>query len=231
MTLSSVYLDYNATTPVDPEVAEAMLPYLTQRFGNPSSGHPYGAEARAAVETARRQVASLLGARPEEVVFTSGGTEGSNTVIQGVARLLRGKGRHVVTSAIEHPAVLEPCALLEEDGWSVTRVGVDGEGRVDPAEVAAAISEQTVLVTVMHANNEVGTLQEIAEIARLAHERGVLVHTDAAQSVGKVPVDVAALGVDFLTLAGHKVYAPKGVGALWIRSGLALPPLLRGASH
>lgn len=231
MTPSPVYLDYNATTPVDPEVAEAMLPFLTQRFGNPSSGHPYGAEARAAVEAARRQVASLLGARSEEVVFTSGGTEGSNTVIQGVARLLRRKGRHVVTSAIEHPAVLEPCALLEEDGWSVTRVGVDQEGRVDPADVEAAITDGTVLVSVMHANNEVGTIQEIAEIARLAHGRGVLVHTDAAQSVGKVPVDVAALGVDFLTLAGHKLYAPKGVGALWIRSGLALPPLLRGASH
>ncbi len=226
-----VYLDYNATTPVDPQVAEAMLPFLTQRFGNPSSGHPYGAEARAAVEAARRQVASLLGARPDEVVFTSGGTEGSNTVVQGVARLLRGKGRHVVTSAIEHPAVLEPCALLEEDGWTVTRVGVDDEGRVDPADVAAAITDGTVLVSVMHASNEVGTIQEIAEIARLAHERGVLVHTDAAQAAGKVPVDVAALGVDFLTLAGHKLYAPKGVGALWIRSGLALPPLLRGASH
>ena len=205
MTPPPVYLDYNATTPVDPEVAEAMLPFLTQRFGNPSSGHPYGVEARAAVEAARRQVASLLGARPEEVVFTSGGTEGSNTVIQGVARLLRGKGRHVVTSAIEHPAVLEPCALLEEDGWAVTRVGVDGEGRVDPAEVAAAITDGTVLVSVMHANNEVRTLQEIAEIARLARERGVLVHTDAAQSAGKVPIDVAALGVDFLTLAGHKL--------------------------
>lgn len=231
MTPSPVYLDYNATTPVDPEVAEAMLPFLTQRFGNPSSGHPYGAEARAAVEAARRQVASLLGARSEEVVFTSGGTEGSNTVIQGVARLLRRKGRHVVTSAIEHPAVLEPCALLEEDGWSVTRVGVDQEGRVDPADVEAAITDGTVLVSVMHANNEVGTIQEIAEIARLAHARDVLVHTDAAQSAGKVPVDVAALGVDFLSLAGHKLYAPKGVGALWIRSGLALPPLLRGASH
>ncbi len=231
MTPPPVYLDYNATTPVDPEVAEAMLPFLTQRFGNPSSGHPYGAEARAAVEAARRQVASLLGARPEEIVFTSGGTEGSNTVVQGIARLLRGKGRHVVTSAIEHPAVLEPCALLEEDGWAVTRVGVDDDGRVDPADVAAAITEQTVLVTVMHANNEVGTLQEIAEIARLAHERGVLVHTDAAQSTGKVPVDVVALGVDFLTIAGHKLYAPKGVGALWIRSGLSLPSLLRGASH
>ncbi len=193
--------------------------------------HPYGAEARAAVETARRQVASLLGARAEEIVFTSGGTEGNNTVIHGVARLLRAKGRHIVTTAIEHPAVLEPCTVLEEDGWAVTRVGVDGEGRVDPAEVAAALTDGTVLVSVMHANNEVGTLQEIAEIARLAHERGVLVHTDAAQSVGKVPVDVKVLGVDFLTLAGHKLYAPKGVGALWIRAGVALPRLLHGASH
>ena len=165
MTAHPVYLDYNATTPVDPEVAEAMLPFLTGRFGNPSSAHPYGAEARAAVETARRQVAGLIGSRPEEVVFTSGGTEGNNTVILGVARCLRGTGRHLVVSAVEHPAVLEPCALLEEEGWTVTRVGVDGAGRVDPREVEAALGAQTVLVSVMHANNEVGTLQDVAEIA------------------------------------------------------------------
>jgi cysteine desulfurase NifS/selenium donor protein len=226
-----IYLDYNATTPPDPEVAEAMLPYLTTRFGNPSSAHAYGSEARAAVEAARRQVAALLGARAEEIVFTSGGTEGNNTVLHGVARLLGAKGRHIVTSAIEHPAVLEPCAVLEADGFRITRVPVDGSGRVDPRDVADALTPGTILVSVMHANNEVGTIQDVAEIARLAHEHGVLVHTDAAQSVGKVPVDVEALGVDFLTLAGHKLYAPKGVGALYIRSGLELPRLLHGASH
>ncbi len=231
MAESPIYLDTNATTPVDPEVAEAMLPYLTTHFGNPSSGHAFGTRARAAVEEARRQVASFLGGRPEEVVFTSGGTEGINTVVQGVARALRGRGRHVVTTAVEHPAVLEPCAALEAEGFRVTRVGVDAEGRVDPRDVAAAIGPETILVSVMHANNEVGTLQPVGEIARIARERGVLVHTDAAQSAGKVPVDVAALGVDFLTLAGHKLYAPKGVGALWIRSGVSLPRLLHGASH
>lgn len=231
MATPPIYLDYNATTPTDPEVAEAMLPYLTTRFGNPSSTHAFGAETRAAVESARRQVAALLGARAEEIVFTSGGTEANNTVIQGVARLLRAKGRHVVTSAIEHPAVLEPCAVLEEEGFRVTRVPVDGDGRVDPRDVAAALTGETILVSVMHANNEVGTLQDVAEIARRAHERGVLVHTDAAQSIGKVPVDVVALGVDFLSLAGHKLYAPKGIGALWVRSGVALPRLLHGASH
>lgn len=226
-----IYLDYNATTPPDPEVAEAMLPYLTTRFGNPSSIHAYGAEARAAVEEARRQVASLLGAKAEEIVFTSGGTEGNNTVLHGVARLLRAKGRHLVTSAIEHPAVLEPCAVLEEEGFRITRVPVDAAGRVDPRDVAEALTPETILVSVMHANNEVGTIQDLAEISRLAHDEGILVHTDAAQSIGKVPVDVAALGIDFLTLAGHKLYAPKGVGALYIRSGVDLPRFLHGASH
>ncbi|RKY17237.1 MAG: selenide, water dikinase SelD [Planctomycetota bacterium] len=225
-----VYLDYNATTPVDPRVAEAMRPYLTGFFGNPSSMHRLGREARAAVERARAQVAACVGAEPEEIIFTSGGTEANNLAIRGAVEA-RGGG-HVVTSALEHPAVLEVVRALEAEGKArLTVVGVDRRGRVDPAEVERALSADTVLVTVMLANNEVGTIQPVAEIAAMCRERGILVHTDAAQAVGKIPVDVRELDVDMLSIAGHKLYAPKGVGALFVRRGVKLAPVLRGAGH
>jgi len=231
MTRPPIYLDYNATTPVDPRVAEAMQPYLTGRFGNPSSGHALGRPCREGIETARGQLADLLGCKPGEVLFTSGGTESNNTVIFGVARL-RGPGCHIVTTAVEHPAVLAPCRdLAKSHGVRVTVVPVDAFGRVDPARVEEALTPETALVSVMHANNEVGTLEPVRAIADLAHARGALVHTDAAQSVGKVPVNRDELGVDFLSVAGHKLYAPKGVGALVIREGVALPPLLLGAGQ
>ena len=226
-----IYLDYNATTPIDPAVAAAMLPYLRDHFGNPSSAHPYGVTAKEAIEQARVQVAELMNARPEEIVFTSGGSESNNTAILGVARAHADRGRHIITSAVEHPAVLEPCRALAEEGYRITVLPVDGAGRVDPDAVARAITPETILITVMHANNEVGTIQPIAEIGQIAAAAGVLLHTDAAQSLGKIPVAVDALGVDFLTLAGHKLYAPKGVGALYIRTGRELPNLIHGAAH
>ena len=231
MASDPIYLDYNATTPIDPEVAEAMLPYLQRHFGNPSSSHAYGMTASEAVISARLQVAELLGAAPEEIVFTSGGTESNNMVIQGLARRLASQGRHIITSSVEHPAVLEPCYALEKDNFCVTILPVDGEGRVSPETVAQAITSETTLISIMHANNEVGTIQPIAEIAAVAREHGILLHTDAAQSVGKIPVRPDELGVDFLSLAGHKLYAPKGVGALFIRSGRHLDRLIHGASH
>jgi selenium donor protein len=227
---SFIYLDYNATTPTDPRVADAMRPFLTGFFGNPSSMHRAGREARQAVEKARAQVAACLGAAPEEVIFTSGGSESNNMAIRGVVAS-RGGG-HVITSAVEHPAVLEVVRALEREGRiALTVVRVDHHGLVDPGEVAAALHQDTVLVTLMLANNEVGTLQPVAEVARVCRERGVLIHTDAAQAVGKVPVDVADLGADLLSVAGHKMYAPKGIGALYIRQGVELEPLIRGAGH
>jgi len=231
MPTNPIYLDYNATTPIAEEVAGAMLPYLQGRFGNPSSSHPYGKAIRAAVDEARAQVAALLGCQPAEVVFTSGGTESNNTVIKGVADASGWGGGHLVVSAVEHPAVLEPCNWLTKHGFRTTQVPVDGLGRVDPDAVADAIEPDTILVSVMLANNEVGTIQPIAEIAKIAHARGVPLHTDAAQAVGKIPVDVDALGVDFLSVAGHKFYAPKGIGALYIREGRHFAPLLHGAGH
>jgi len=226
-----VYLDFNASTPLAPEVQAAMRPLLEAHFGNPSSHHWAGAPARAALEQARGQVAALLGAAPEEIVFTSGGTEANNHALKGAFWAAKGKGTHVVTTAVEHPAVLEPLRFLAGRGAEVTVVPVDRAGRVDPEDVRRALRPGTVLVSVMHANNEVGTLQPIAEIAGLAHAAGALLHVDAAQSVGKVPVRVDDLGADLLSVAGHKLHAPKGIGALYVRRGVALEPLLHGAGH
>ncbi|NWF95733.1 MAG: selenide, water dikinase SelD [Candidatus Thorarchaeota archaeon] len=226
-----IYLDYNATTPIAREVADAMTPFLYEHFGNPSSIHPYGALAKRAVEKARLQVASLLGCQPMEVVFTSGGTESDNFAIKGAALAYRSKGNHIITSAIEHPAVIEVCNWLREQGFRVTMLPVDDYGLVNPEDLKRMITAETTLVTVMHANNEVGTIQPIRELAQIVHEHGALIHTDAAQSVGKIPVHVDELQVDMLTVAGHKLYAPKGVGVLYVRSGVQLQQLMHGAGH
>ncbi len=228
--MTPVYLDHNATTPVDPAVLDAMLPYLTAEFGNPSSAYGLGGRAHEAIENARAEVAALIGAEPGEIVFTGGGTEASNMAIRGAVKIDQGR-RAIVTSAIEHPATEACCAYLEGEGHKVTRVTPAPDGLIDAAHVAAAIDGATALVTIIHAQNEIGTIQPVAAIAAAARRHGALVHTDAAQSVGKIPVDVADMGVDFLSIAGHKLYAPKGVGALYARRGIALPPLLLGAGQ
>ncbi|MFO7917642.1 MAG: cysteine desulfurase family protein [Anaerolineae bacterium] len=226
-----IYLDYNATTPIASQVAKAMEPYLYEQFGNPSSSHPYGVVARQAVDAARAQVAGLLGCRPAEVIFTSGGTESNNYAIKGVALGNPEQKGHIITSAVEHPAVTEVCNWLESRGFRITVLPVDAHGLVDPADLERAITPDTLLVTVMHANNEVGTIQPVAELAEIAHEHDALMHTDAAQSVGKIPVKLDALDVDLLSIAGHKLYAPKGIGALYVRGGVQLAKLLHGAGQ
>jgi len=226
-----IYLDYNASTPVDQAVREAMCPYLERHYGNPASNHALGRHEHEAVETARAQVASMLSGDPDEIVFTSSGTESNNHVIKGVASTLRSRGRHIITSAVEHPAVIQPCRYLERQGFEVTYVGVDATGLIDPKAVAHEIRPDTILISIMHANNEVGTIQPIAEITEIAREAGVWFHSDAAQSCGKIGMRANELGVDFLSIAGHKLYAPQGIGALFIRRGITIEPLHHGAGH
>lgn len=227
-----IYLDYNATTPLDPAVVEAMLPYLSLQFGNPSSSHRYGHRAHEAVGRARLQVASLLGCAPDEIVFTGGGSESDNLAVRGIALARKEQGNHIITQVTEHPAVLNTCRALERlHGFCVTYLPVDEYGRVNLADIEAATGDSTVLITIMHANNETGTLQPLREIAEIAHRQGALLHTDAAQSVGKIPALVHELGVDMLTIAGHKLYAPKGIGALYVRRGLQLEPVIYGGSQ
>ncbi len=226
-----VYLDYNATTPIDPEVAAEMLPYLQTHFGNPSSSYPIGRSNKEAVEKARAQVAQLINCEPEEIYFTSCATESNNLAIRGIALASKDRGRHIITSAIEHPAVTGVCKYLSSLGWEITYLPVDRFGTVDPKDVENAIKKDTVLITIMHANNEVGTIQPIEEIGAIAKENKVIFHTDAAQSVGKLVVDVEKLGVDMLTIAGHKLYAPKGIGALYVRKGTLIENLMFGAGQ
>jgi cysteine desulfurase len=221
-----IYLDHNATTPIDPRVYEAMEPYLTEYYGNPSSIYRAGQDVRKAVEDARDALAGLLGAKPREVLFTSGGTESDNTAIKGIA-LNRGSG-HIITSAIEHPAVIEVVRWLEKRGFTATYVGADSDGLVNPEEVRQAITDETIVISIMHANNEVGTIQPIEEIAAIAHERGVLFHTDAVQTTGKIKIDVDATGIDLLSLSAHKFYGPKGVGALYVKKGTRFDPCVHG---
>ncbi len=228
---SPIYLDFNATTPIAKEVADEMAPYLYEHFGNPSSTHSYGALTKKAIEKARTQVGSLLNCSPHEIIFTSGGTESNNYAIKGVAKAYRSKGNHIVTSAIEHPAVAEVCNSLEEEGFKITVLPVDEYGLVNPDDLRKSMTPETILVTIMHANNEIGTIQPIAELADIAHEYGALMHTDAAQSIGKVPVAIDELEVDLLSVAGHKLYAPKGIGVLYMKSGVKLAKLMHGANH
>lgn len=229
--MKRIYLDYAATTATDPEVIEAMQPYFFEKFGNPSSIHSFGQEAKKAIEDAREKVAAFLGAKPEEIVFTSGGTESDNFAVKGVALALLNKGNHIVTTAIEHHAVIEPCKSLEKKGFKVTYVGVDKYGLVSPDDIKKAISDKTVLISVMHANNEIGTIQPVCEIGKIAREKGIYFHTDTVQTVGHIPVNVNELSADLLSLSAHKFYGPKGVGALYIRQGTRIERFLEGGDQ
>jgi cysteine desulfurase NifS/selenium donor protein len=229
--MKTIYLDYNATTPIDKEVADAMRPYLDHYFGNPSSSHSYGTETKKAVEKARQQIAGLLNCQPSEVLFTSGGTESNNYALKGIAFARKEQGRHIITSVIEHPAVTEVCYYLEKQGFEISYIPVDEFGRVDPNNIEAAIRPDTILISIMHANNEIGSIQPIAEIGEIARKNNIAFHCDAAQSLGKIPVDVQVMNVDLLSVAGHKLYAPKGIGALYIRDGIKLEKMIHGADH
>jgi cysteine desulfurase len=229
--LQKIYLDYNASTPIALEVAEAMRPFLSDYYGNPSSSHWAGVPAKEAYEDARSQVAKLLDCKPNEIVFTSGGSEANNYAIKGVYYALRGKSNHIITSQIEHPAVSKPCEFLRKQGAAVSYIGVDSNGRVSPEEIERLITDGTILISIMHANNETGVIQPINEISKIAKKYNILFHTDAAQSVGKINTKVTDLGVDLLSIAGHKLYAPKGIGALYVKQGTPLEPLIHGAGH
>ncbi len=226
-----IYLDYAATTPVHPEVVKTMLPYFTERFGNPSSIHSYGQEARVALEEARISIADFIGASTDEIVFTSGGTEADNIALTGLAYANESKGNHIITSSIEHHAVLETCRFLETRGFNVTRLPVDGYGIVNPDDVKKAINGKTILISIMHANNEIGTIQPVKEIGDIAREADVYFHTDAVQATGHIPLDVSELGVNLLSISAHKIYGPKGIGALFIRKGTRINPLIHGGEQ
>ncbi|MDM7935275.1 MAG: cysteine desulfurase family protein, partial [Methanothrix sp.] len=229
--MKRIYMDHSATTPVANEVLEAMLPYFSEKFGNASSLHSFGLEAKEALEASREKVAKLLGAKPEEVIFTSGGTESDNLALKGIAYRNREKGKHIITTSIEHPAVLEVCRKLETEGFEVTYLPVTADGLVDPTALEGAIRKDTILISVMHANNEIGTIQPLEEIGRIAAERDVYFHTDAVQTAGKISISVDELGVDLLSISAHKLYGPKGVGALYIRNGTRMENIVQGGGH
>jgi len=229
--MKRIYLDYAATTPTDPQVFKAMQPYFFEEFGNPSSIHSEGQAAKAAIEEARAKVAAFLGAKSEEIIFTSGGTESDNFAIQGVAYALEKKGNHIITTAIEHHAISEPCKFLERIGFKITCVGVDKYGLVNPSDIQKAITDKTILVSVMHANNEIGTIQPIAEIGKITRGKGIYFHTDAVQTVGHIPTNVDELNIDLLSLSGHKFYGPKGIGALYVRRGTRIESFLHGGDQ